>query len=245
MKQLMIRTQEPLLQMALIVTLSVLSTGCGNFFGIKGEGPLMENTRAVLAFDGIELNIAADVFIVPGEAGTLRIEGQQNILDVLETNVTDNKLVIRFSKNVRTSEGISIYASLPTLRTLDISGSGTCTSRQTIESVSIEVEISGSGSANLDIVTNKLNAAISGSGMLNVKGSAVETNYDISGSGSVEASNVNTKNCRTEISGSGRATVYVIDKLDADISGSGTIMYTGSPVVTSTVSGSGKVVNAN
>jgi hypothetical protein len=221
------------------------AAGCGNFFGIKGEGPVIEESRTLLSFDGIKLEIPARLILQPGGANSLRIEAQENILAIIETKVVDNKLVIRFDNNVATHDGITVYASFPTLRELSISGSGSCLSEDTIQTVQLDLGISGSGNMDLHVVTNKVNARISGSGELHLMGNSVETIFDISGSGLVEAGELTSVTCKTTISGSGKCNVNVSETLDVDISGSGTLNYMGSPQINSHISGSGKVVNAN
>ena len=106
------------------------------------------------------------------------------------------------------------------------------------------VAVSGSGSVTMSkIATAALNTNISGSGSITASGTADDQSLKISGSGRYQAEQLTSKTVKVDISGSGVASVRASDVLDIQMSGSGTLTYTGDPKqVTQQVSGSGKVI---
>jgi hypothetical protein len=101
-----------------------------------------------------------------------------------------------------------------------------------------------SGAANVDaegISTGELAIAISGTGNVKMSGEADSQQLDISGSGKYQAEDLESKEARIDIGGSGSAIVNVSDELDADVSGSGSVEYIGDPAVNRDVSGVGRV----
>jgi Putative auto-transporter adhesin, head GIN domain len=106
------------------------------------------------------------------------------------------------------------------------------------------VAVSGSGSVTMSkIATAALSTNISGSGSVTASGTAEDQNLKISGSGRFQAEQLTSKTVKVDISGSGVASVRASDVLDIQMSGSGTVTYTGDPKqVTQQVSGSGKVI---
>ncbi len=75
-----------------------------------------------------------------------------------------------------------------------------------------------------------------------MEGQARDFDGNISGSGKMSAANLLANNVDMNVSGSGSAEVYCSGILNAEISGSGKIYYTGNPdKVNSDVSGSGSV----
>lgn len=123
----------------------------------------------------------------------------------------------------------------------NVSGSGDMVLKGHFES--FESDVSGSGKV---VLTATIDATadfgISGSGKIEASGSADMVKTNISGSGKVLAANLETNRCDVRISGSGDVEINVKNELDANISGSGTVSYRGSPKrVNSHASGSGKV----
>ena len=92
------------------------------------------------------------------------------------------------------------------------------------------VELSGSGSVSgADLRASALRVDISGSGTVNLTGTADQQEVEVSGSGRYEAAELASRSVTIEISGSGKATVAAAEQLRVDISGSGTVTYSGDP----------------
>ncbi len=227
----------------LIITLFVLLfTSCNK---ITGEGPIVHQERNISGFTGIDLRMPGDVYVTPGPTFDVELNAQQNILDVMETYVEGNSLIIRIKNDVslKKHEPISIFISLPVVQSVRISGSGNINCPDSIFSTNFTTDISGSGNINLaHVKASQLNANISGSGSTRINGGdAPIALLNISGSGNFHLLNFATQTMSTTTSGSGNMFVNVANNLNATISGSGSVHYLGNPVVNSTISGSGIV----
>lgn len=72
-----------------------------------------------------------------------------------------------------------------------------------------------------------------------------EVKVVLNGTGNFYGYLLEVNNCQVDIIGTGNAEVNVKDNLDASIEGSGSIYYKGNPHIQNSVSGSGKLINAN
>jgi len=122
-----------------------------------------------------------------------------------------------------------------------VSGSGDMNVKGHFES--FDGDVSGSGKIVLDArIDEAADFTISGSGEVNASGEADAVKAQISGSGKVLAADLQTQRCQVRISGSGDVEINVTEELDANISGSGSVSYRGSPKkINSHAAGSGKV----
>ena len=108
----------------------------------------------------------------------------------------------------------------------------------------MDLDISGSGDIQLDSLdASDVNAKISGSGSITVASHVVidHESVKISGSGSVNTLDMQAIDADVEISGSGNCKLYVLEHLYVNISGSGDVLYKGTPAITFNGSGSGTV----
>ncbi|MEL6867037.1 MAG: hypothetical protein AAFP19_21620 [Bacteroidota bacterium] len=71
-----------LLAIALISPTFAQSWGWGGK-GIKGEGPRVEKTLDVSNFSGFKLKISADIVLRKGNTQSVKVKGQQNIIDLI------------------------------------------------------------------------------------------------------------------------------------------------------------------
>lgn len=245
-----------------LVLLSLALMGGNNYKNcIKGEGGTTVRDLDVSGFHGLGLSIPADVFVRPGAKFKVSVEGQSNIIDNIETEVSKGVWRIEFDKCVRGHDDIVIKITMPELSEIALSGSGDIEVQDGFEAVrdlelaisgsgslkgnfeaqSTELSISGSGDAELGIITQSLDTAISGSGDLEVKGAAEELSVAIAGSGSVDGEELMTNRTDVSIAGSGDCHVGVHESLDVSIVGSGSVIYSGDPKIDRSILGSGSV----
>ena len=210
--------------------------------GVVGEGPLVKQEITLAAFDGVDLGFDGNVIMTPGSVQKVVIEGQQNIIDIIKRDVKDGKWKIDFSKSVKESKGVTVYITVPTVKLVALTGSGSITSKGRFSGINkLEVGVSGSGDIIFDVAANDVKLHLSGSGDIEVMGTANTLDVAISGSGDVIASSLKASKCRVQISGSGDSEVMVNGDLEANISGSGDVMYKGEANVSARISGSGEV----
>jgi hypothetical protein len=212
--------------------------------GVKGQGPKVTKTLELADFNGLALTISGDVFLRQGNSQSVKVEAQQNILDLISTEVKDGVWKIKFDKNVGNHEGVKIWVTVPHLTQATVSGSGSIKGENTFSGLGdLRLAISGSGNISLNSNSNSLDVAISGSGDMNLAGNTGKCGIAISGSGDISAFDLEMASCSVRISGSGDASVNVKDNLEVAIAGSGDVYYKGDAKVKSKISGSGDVIS--
>lgn len=212
---------------------------------VIGTGPVITEVRSTTGFTTIAMSLSGNVYYRQDSVYKVELQAQQNILNIIETSVKNNELLLKFKNNVyvRRHEDIVVTISAPSVEAFRISGSCDFRTSGDLTPANCKLVISGSGSITVPkLVTNNLEATISGSGGIRISGGSV-THQDlrISGSGSMDHAELAAKTSKTSTSGSGTMKVYTSDRLEAHISGSGNVYYRGTPVVSASNSGSGKV----
>ena len=212
---------------------------------IKGKGETITEVRSVTGYSSIGLAMPAAVYFTNAPDYTLEIQGQQNILDRIETKIQGNQMVIKLKKgvNIRDYKPIRVYVTAPGVNNFDVSGSGDMFVDNDWIGTDLSTNISGSGTITLSYVeADRFNATISGSGTIKALGGFVgREELKISGSGNIEVQYVKTDDVYTRTSGSGDIYVHAINLLDVTISGSGSVYYLGTPVINTHISGSGNI----
>lgn len=203
-----------------------------------------DEVRDLPAFDGIGIAISADVYYSPGNTHEIRIEGDEDDIRDLITEVRDDFLQIKYDNWRSRHSKLTIYITSRELESIKISGSADFMADKTLNAEEMELGLSGSGSIRLkELQSEEVDVQISGSGAAEIDGGrAEEMDVKISGSGKLMAEGFEVSECDVAISGSGNIRIGVSEELDAKLSGSGKVYYHGNPKVNSVASGSGKVV---
>lgn len=212
---------------------------------INGHGPIVHETRSLTGFNSIISEMPTDIYISEGKDFEVELEGQQNILDITESKVEENRLTFRIKKEYSVSGGIHLIIRIkcPEIINLKNAGSGNMEVLNHFQTENLKLSLPGSGNILLaGVWDNQLNISLSGSGNIGVKdGSTKALSCLISGSGNIKTEGLDAKNVHIKISGSGNVFTGISDTLAAQISGSGTIYYKGNPALSQHISGSGSI----
>lgn len=198
-------------------------------------------------FTGVNFGIPGTLTVRQGNSYSVELEGDESDLEKIEVKVKNDRLIIKTKGNSWSRLGkITGTVTLPNIENLGVSGSGTIKSQGTLNTDDLALAVSGSGDMEVSISAEDVTVAVSGSGEIEIEGDCEDMEIAISGSGGLEADELKAQDVGAAISGSGEAYVNVSGKLEARISGSGDVYYTGNPTdIDSRVSGSGNVRRKN
>ncbi|PSR53735.1 hypothetical protein AHMF7605_09460 [Adhaeribacter arboris] len=219
-----------------------LITSCEDEF-LRGHGDVVSRNRPVGTFNAVSAGGEFEIFLTQGPTKDVLLEGQENVLSELSTEVRNNKLIIKYDKkHVKTSKPVRIYITTPELTEVSVSGANSVRSLTDWQVDDFDLEASGNTDIHLTLKgAQTIDTELSGSADIELNGDAVYHDIDISGSGNVKAFDLITKEADIEVSGSGKCEVTVSDRLKAILSGSGRVRYKGNPSVSTKISGSGSV----
>lgn len=206
----------------------------GTFGGktVKASKNYVTKNIKVDNFTGLNLAGSPDV-IYTQKAGKPEVEvyTSDNIVDLLDINVANNTLNIRFKKGVNVSfNKLEIRISSETLNSISIAGAGNIELANGLKTDHLKVSIAGAGDIQgSNITCTKLKTSIAGSGTAILTGKTREASYRIAGSGDLFASDLQAERVSASVSGSGDIKCHATDFLKARTSGSGDIGYKGNP----------------
>lgn len=226
-----------------------LSSFAGGWHTVKGNGVFKNETREAGGYTSLASGGMMNVEIAYGESKTIRLEGEENLLPYIETEIKDRMLTIKIKQGytLKTNQPIKIYVSMTTINAIAQSGSGSIKGDGNFSNNdNTSIAMSGSGSINLQFVSfGSLSVRMSGSGNINLSGKiSDEVDVKQSGSGNANLEEVACNSATVQLSGSGNLRIHADKALTAQISGSGNVTYSGDATVASKVSGSGKVRKA-
>lgn len=248
-----------------VILASAMLASCDQMWHhcIDGNGHPTVETRNLPSFSEIQVNGDFKVQVTTDSASVARVEADENLQNLIKTYVSGNKLIIE-SKNgdcLNSSQPVEISVITPSVSNIELNGSGNvqgyslnttdlvlrlngsgqieCTE---INANSVKLVMEGSGYIDCGADVEDLYSQIEGSGEIKITGSAMNSELRITGSGHMRAGHLDTESCITYIIGSGTIDTRVSKTLDVTIMGSGIVNYFGNPVITSYISGSGKIV---
>ena len=222
------------------------------FGSIRGNGNVVKTNRNVGSFSEIEAGGSLNVFLTQGSSNEVLIEADENLHEIIITEVRGDKLIIKNEENVRESKKFDVYVTFREINSISSSGSTDVTALTSLssnrnftvsssgasdlilkEGLSCQVlNINGSGSSDIelsDVESTQTTIGVSGSVDLEIEGKTDQITIGASGSSDISAKDFIANNVSVSASGSSDIYVYAKSSLMVNASGSSDIYYWGEP----------------
>jgi hypothetical protein len=212
----------------------VLLSGCGSHSasnrqestatsGTEGSGVLATQKRNVADFTRLDLAGTSKVIVRVGAPKSVVINGDDNLLRLITTKVTDGTLEVSQAGDFDSHRGIQVDVAIPSLVGVTLSGTG-------------DLAVTG-------VLAESFKVDLSGAGRLAVSGTAKRVDASLTGVGDARLGNLQSSDTHVVVSGTGSATVVATKSLDASVSGTGSVTYHGNPQhIKTSVTGTGAVI---
>lgn len=234
-----------------ILVLPVMLAGCHYMWGkrVRGNGVIKSEERSVSDFKNVDVSGAMKVYVSQGPVKPVKIEGDENLLQYIEVTQNGDQIEIgpRHGFNLNPTGDLKVYVTAPVYNEIEVSGACDIIGEMKISNPeNLSLGASGAGNITMDVDAPKLSAEITGSGSINLKGQTKDANLQLSGAAEAHCFDLLSENTTIDISGAGSADVYASVKLDASVSGAGSVNYKGNASdVKQHVSGAGSVSKVN
>ena len=206
----------------LIIALLALGTACHELHpGVRGSGNRIQEKRDVGSFTSISTEGAFEIEVVCQKPQNLEIQGDDNVLPLVSTEVSNNVLRVRNLRGYSVSQPISLKISVPDLTGISASGAGS-------------IVVTGVKNDKFEINAN-------GAPNIRAAGETKVLTVDANGAGKLDVHKLRAANAHVDSKGVATVEVYASEQLDVTISGPSSVIYHGSPVVNKTIHGPGQV----
>ncbi|MEP6924289.1 MAG: head GIN domain-containing protein [Pyrinomonadaceae bacterium] len=195
-------------------------------FDVKGSGNTVTEKRNVTGFKGVHTGGAMQLEISVGKEFSVELEGDDNILPTIKTEVRGDKLYFERKEGRIWSRGrVIARVTMPELNDLDISGA--------------------SSAIVNNVKTESLKIDASGASKIEISGEARDLAVEVSGASKLDAENLKTERTKVEASGASKVSIFASEAVDADASGASKIVYSGNPKSVSKDASGASSVSAN
>jgi hypothetical protein len=229
----------------IIGTAIVTFASCGKMVD-RTSGALITESRTATYFNEVHAQDHIDIHYTQDTMTSIAVEAGENLIDYIQTDIVNGKLVIFESSNtIANHKIIKVTITSDSLNSVEMEGSGDFNGNN-MSSTFLNVSTIGSGNFKADAWTSHIDVSSTGSGDVQLTGGSDSQNFELKGSGDLNARFMIADSVSVNVIGSGDATVHADNYLNATLSGSGDINFYGNPgsVVTSDT-GSGDIILKN
>ena len=225
--------------------LALLTASCGfdiNFgMGRQGNGVVTDERREVTEdFTVVSASEGLDVYVTQAEEFEILVEADENIIDLIGTDIRDGRLKIHAIENIGRATK-KVHVSLPVISALESSSGADLRSKNLIRADRISLDSSSGSNLQAEIIADEVDADSSSGADIRLSGEATVLYVDASSGSGIRARDFKVKTCHADASSGADIDLYVLESLTADASSGADISYSGDPSVQQKKSVSGNV----
>ena len=217
---------------SIYLTLLFTTTSCfvDGVIGIRGNKNVVSEERSIRSdFEIINVQQGINLTISQGNPTSLSVEADENVIDLLITEVKNNELNIYFEKNVNQAKARNVYLTTESISKIKASSGASVKSENTIQATSLDLDSSSGSSINIHANANEINSESSSGSTITIFGKSQTFSAQASSGSSIKAKELKTVNATAKVSSGASIDVNVSDKLTAKASSGGDIDYEGNP----------------
>lgn len=214
---------------SIILFIPVLLAGCSSAC-IEDSGIRIAKGSVVKPFDKINIEGAIKVVLKQDSTYAIKIEADSNIIEQVKAEVSGSKLSLKLKKESYCgTDSIVIYAGIGELKEIEGAGAVNVRTDGLINGKDLTMNFAGASDVALNLSVANLTTKMDGVGKLNLSGQTGTHKLTTTGSSETTAYNFIAGLYDIHITGTGKASINVLNELKVRTDGSSEIYYKGNP----------------
>jgi len=226
-----------------ILTTSCIKIGLNKITGNKNV--VTKNRKTHDNFTKIKTSNGLEVYITQGKKTTIVVEADENLHEIIQTEIIGGVLRIYTDKNIGRAKSKKIYVTLPKIESIKAGSGSYVVSENTLKATTFSAKTNSGAQMKLTVDVDVLISSSSSGSHLKLTGNANE--YDASTSSGASTKSYNLKSKEVTVSASSGATidVFATDAIIARASSGGDVDYKGNPTKVKIKKSSGGSVSSH
>ncbi len=203
-------------------------------FGVSGNGEVKTEQRAVSeSFHSIEASNGLDVYISQGNEESIAVQADENLHELIITEVNDGILKITTSKNIGNAAAKKVMLEVVNIKKIKGTSGSDIFSNTTIAAENLEISANSGSDIQLSIDAATVNTNASSGSDIKLNGTANNLSAQASSGADIKAKELIVQKVNAKASSGSDVIITVVKELEAIASSGGSVKYFGNPAIIS------------
>lgn len=230
----------------LVLLLTTTSCFIDGMTGIKGSRVVVSEDRNISSdFEAIKVQQGINLYLTQGNSTEISVEADDNIIELLMTEVNNNELKIYFEKNVYKAKARNVYLTTNDISKIRASSGARVKSENTLTANTLDLDASSGSSMKIYVSADDVTSECSSGANIDVFGKAKSFSAKASSGSSIDADELECSTAIAKASSGASIDLNVSKKLTAKASSGGDIDFSGNPQEVNKDTSSGGSVSKN
>ena len=198
--------------------------------GIDGNGNVETAERSISKdFDEIKVSQGIDLYITQSNDVSLTVEADENLHDLIMTEVTDGVLKIYSTENIRRASSKKVMLTINSISSIKATSGSDVYSTNTIEVANLELKSTSGSDIKLDVKTESLDCYSTSGSDMELSGSTNLFAASATSGSDINASDLLAETSNVKATSGADISVNTSKALTAKATSGGDIRYSGNP----------------
>ncbi|SDS87613.1 head GIN domain-containing protein [Winogradskyella sediminis] len=198
--------------------------------GVDGNGNVVTEERTISPdFNEIKVSQGLDLYISQSDAVGLSVEADENLQDLIMTDVENSILRIYTTENIRRAQSKKIILSIETISAIKATSGSDVYSSNTISLSNLDLHATSGADITIDVITETLECKSTSGSDINVTGTTTNFMAEATSGSDIDASNLKAEISNVKATSGADISVHTSKELTANATSGGDVKYSGNP----------------
>lgn len=208
--------------------------------GVKGDRNVITQNRNISSdFDALHVSYGINVKLTMGSATSLKLEADENLHDIIRTEVEDGVLRIYSEKNIYSAKKRTVYLTATDLSEIKVTSGAQVNTENTIKTEELKVSTTSGANAKLNLEVANVSCTSTSGSNAHLSGRAEKLTVSATSGANIKAKGLEALICEAKATSGSVVSVHATQELDARATSGGNISCSGDPEIVNKNSSSG------
>ncbi|AUC85032.1 DUF2807 domain-containing protein [Polaribacter sp. ALD11] len=233
-------------QFLIVLFIATIFTSCGVDMLNKVNGNrnvVVKERKPQDNFSGIKVSTGIDLYISQGNKNAITVEADENLHDLIITEVNDGVLKIYTDKNIWRAKARKVYVTVENLTLLKATSGSDVYSETSIKTNEISISATSGADIKIEVEAESVETNATSGSDIEIYGTTVNHASNATSGSSIDAYNLKSENVIVKATSGADINIYASKKIDAKATSGGDVDFKGNPTTVNKKSSSGGSVS--
>lgn len=230
----------------IVLFIATLFSSCGTdiFNRVNGNrNVVLKDRKPQDNFTGIRVSTGIDLYISQGKGNAIKVEADENLHDVIITEVNDGVLKIYTDKNIWRAKARKVYVTVENLTLLTATSGSDVFGETIITTDEIAISTTSGADIRIEIEAKSVETNATSGSDIEISGTTVNHASNATSGSSIDAYRLKSENVIVKATSGADIDIYASEKIEAKATSGGDIDFKGNPTNVRKKSNSGGSVS--
>ncbi|MDD7914546.1 head GIN domain-containing protein [Polaribacter ponticola] len=188
-----------------------------------------ENRNTKEDFTKIKVSTGLDLYLTQGSKNKISVEADENLQDIIITEVKEGVLKIYAEKNIWRAKARKVYVTIETLEAISATSGSDVYTKETIKVNDVKISATSGADINMSVNANYVETSATSGSDIEISGSSIHHISKATSGASIDAYQLHSKNVTAKVTSGADINVYASESINARATSGGDIDYRGNP----------------